>query len=136
MVNPDHNGGEENYQKSSGGGRPGKTDGALLDKLVDPSVLWFSWAYGVTPDAGPGKFSDLRKINDAPELFATHGYDWVGSPWVETANVVAWGKSLRAAVRTQVILQCLAIAKPCLTDRFAWWVAEGRREAWARDGAG
>jgi hypothetical protein len=42
MVNPDHNGGQENYQKSSGGGRPGKTDGALLDKLVDPSVLWFS----------------------------------------------------------------------------------------------
>jgi hypothetical protein len=44
MWLPDHNGGEEFYQESTGGGRPGKTDLALLNKLVDPSVLWFSWA--------------------------------------------------------------------------------------------
>ena len=45
-MNPDHNGGKYDYQKQEGGGRPGKTDTALLNKLIDPSVLWFSWAYG------------------------------------------------------------------------------------------
>jgi hypothetical protein len=73
-------------------------------------------AYGVTPDAGPGKFSDLRKINDAPELFASHGYDWVGSPWTETANVVAWGKSLRSAVSAHATLQLLVMLKSALKD--------------------
>ena len=46
MVNPDHNGGRYDYQTQEGGGRPGKTDGALLNKLIDKSVLWLSWAYG------------------------------------------------------------------------------------------
>jgi hypothetical protein len=51
------------------------TDIALLSELVDKSVLWFSWAYGVTPDVA-GKFSDLRKINNAPSLFSSHGCVW------------------------------------------------------------
>jgi hypothetical protein len=95
MVNPDHNGGNARYQPETGGGRAGKTDLAILDKLISPDVLWFSWAYGVSPDI-TGKFSDLRKINDAPALFDTNGYDWVGSPWKDPANVHAWGKSLKA----------------------------------------
>ena len=61
MVNPDHNGGQFEYQWQTGGGRPGKTDAALLDELIDHNVLWFSWAYGVTPDTPTAKFSDLRK---------------------------------------------------------------------------
>ena len=35
----------------------------------------------MTPDEGTAHFSDLKKIKDAPQLFASHGYDWVGSPW-------------------------------------------------------
>ena len=65
--------------------------------MISPKVLWLSWAYGVSPDTPGASFSDLRKIKDAPELFQTHGYDWVGSPWHLEANVKAWGQSLRAA---------------------------------------
>jgi len=98
QVNPDHNGGNEQYQPDSGGGRPGKTDLALLNKLISPKVLWMSWAYGVSPDIpNSTQFSDVRKIKDAPGLFQSHGYDWVGSPWHMEANVQAWGQALRAA---------------------------------------
>ena len=44
MVNPDHNGGVVEYQWWSGGGRPEKTEGALLEKLIDPDIIWASWA--------------------------------------------------------------------------------------------
>ena len=121
MVNPDHNGGQFEYQWQTGGGRPGKTDAALLDELIDHNVLWFSWAYGVTPDAPTAKFSDLRKsktmllsscrracrlanmrhinvaVKHAPRLFGSTSYDWVGSPWRTPANVAAWGRALLEA---------------------------------------
>ena len=99
MVNPTHNGGDEDYQWTTGGGPPGRTDLAVLNKLIDKRVIWASWAYGVTPDAGPGKFSDLRKIKEAPELFQSHGYDWAGCAGIPTANVKAWGEGLQAAKR-------------------------------------
>ena len=89
-------GGDPLYSFNTGGGRPGKTDLALLNKLVSPAVLWFSWAYGVSPDIPSAAFSDLRKIKHAPALFESHGYDWVGSPCLEPANVLAWGKALQA----------------------------------------
>jgi hypothetical protein len=96
MVNPDHNGGDPNYQWENGGGLPGRTDLALLDKLVDSKVIWASWAYGVTPDF------DLKKIKDAPQLFQSHGYDWVGCAEIPTANVLAWGRALQAAKRAGI----------------------------------
>ena len=65
MVNPDHNGGQFEYQWQTGGGRPGKTDAALLDELIDHNVLWFSWAYGVTPDAPTSK-GIYRIYNSSP----------------------------------------------------------------------
>ena len=41
MVNPDHNGGDDNYQWETGGGMPGKTDWAVLNQSVDRKVIIF-----------------------------------------------------------------------------------------------
>ena len=90
MVNPDHNGGNYDYQLTTGGGRPGLTDGALLQKMVKPEVIWFSWAYDIS---SPMK---AEKIKHAPKLFGTLDYDWVGSPYSEASDVRAWAQSLRA----------------------------------------
>lgn len=92
MVNPDHNGGDAEYQWETGGGLRGKTDLALLDKLVDTRVIWASWAYDVE------SFS-LSKIKDAPKLFQTLGYDWIGCAEIPPANVLAWAMALQAAKR-------------------------------------
>jgi hypothetical protein len=105
MVNPDHNGGQVEYQWWDGGGRPQTSDGAVLGRLIDPGVLWHSWAYcaDVDPDPPPppgvGFVSDTRKVSNAPRLFQDHGYDWVGGPWVPTTNIVLFGKALQAAKR-------------------------------------
>ena len=66
---------------------------AVINNLVDPKVLWAVWAYGVLP-------TDLCKIKDAPQLFQSHGYDWVGCAEIPTANVLAWGNALQAAKRS------------------------------------
>ena len=92
MVNPDHNGNQTNYQWWEGGGRPQTTDGALLQRLVDPGVLWYSWAYCVAQE-------DVETIDDAPQLFQQHGYEWIAGPYTPTANVVLWAEALQAAKR-------------------------------------
>ena len=93
MVNPDHNGGIYDYQPTTGGGRAGCTDGALLQKMVTNEVIWFSWAYYTT-----GRCAwCVQKIKNAPKLFGAHEYDWVGSPYAERSDVVAWSQSLKAS---------------------------------------
>ena len=66
------------------------TDGALLQKLVDPKVMWFSWAYCTGAE-------DYQTTNDAPQLFQKHGYDWLAGPYTPTASVLMWAKALQAA---------------------------------------
>lgn len=90
MVNPDHNGNQTNYQWWEGGGRPQTTDGALLKKLVDPRVLWFSWAYCTSVE-------DFTTAGHAPQLFQSHGYDWIAGPYTPTANVLMWAMAMKAA---------------------------------------
>jgi hypothetical protein len=93
MINPTtENGGNVNYQWSTGGGVRGKTDLAVIEKLVDSKVIWASWAYDVDD-------LSLSKIKGAPQLFKSHGYNWVGCAEIPTANVLAWGKALQAAKR-------------------------------------
>jgi hypothetical protein len=89
MVNPDQNGGNYDYQLTTGGGRPGLTDGALLQKMVKPEVIWFSWAYTSEP-------LKAKKIKDAPRLFGTLDYDWVGSPYSDAGTIRMWAQSLKA----------------------------------------
>ena len=60
MVNPTHNGNQTDYQWWEGGGRPQTTDGALLKKLVDHKVLWFSWAY--CNRSVPGSWAGVRRL--------------------------------------------------------------------------
>eukprot|EP01043_Picozoa_sp_COSAG02_P058304 COSAG02_NODE_7233_length_3106_cov_1.757566_1_plen_830_part_00 len=90
MVNPDHNGNQTNYQWWEGGGRPQTTDGALLKGLVDSRVLWFSWAYCTS-------IEDYTTASHAPQLYQTHGYDWLAGPYTPTASVLMWAKAMRAA---------------------------------------
>ena len=90
MVNPDHNGNQTSYQWWEGGGRAQTTDEALLRKLVDPRVVWFSWAYCTSAE-------DYQTVADAPELFQTHGYDWLAGPYTPTASVLMWAEAIRAA---------------------------------------
>jgi hypothetical protein len=58
--------------------------------MVNPEVLWCSWAYTVSD---PQK---ATKIKHAPKLFGTLDYDWVGSPYSEASDVRAWAQSLKA----------------------------------------
>ena len=65
------------------------TDGALLQKMVKPEVIWFSWAYTSEP-------LKAKKIKDAPRLFGTLDYDWVGSPYSDAGTIRMWAQSLKA----------------------------------------
>ena len=81
-----------NYQWSAGGGPWSKTDLAVIDKLIDSQVIW---AYDTDDQS-------LSKIKGAPQLFQSHGYNWVGYAETPTANVLAWGKALQAAKRAGI----------------------------------
>jgi hypothetical protein len=120
MVNPDQNGGEYDHQLTTGGGRPGWTDGALLQKIVKPEVIWFSWAYDTS---NPLK---AEKTKDAPKLFGRLGYDWVGSPYLEASDVRAWAQSLKAGKAAGFGDNALASV---------WWTPIGTRELPRRSGA-
>ena len=106
MVNPDHNGGSYTYQWVTGGGRVGRTDVALLDRLLDPRLMLLSWAYGVSPDLKPGQFSDLRKIAHAPGLFNRSGSAWCASPEKTPA---------RHLTRAARVLACTCLLPPRLS---------------------
>ena len=62
----------------------------MLKKLVDPRVLWFSWAYCTSVE-------DFTTVSHAPQLFQSHGYDWIAGPYTPTANVLMWATAMKAA---------------------------------------
>ena len=106
MVNPYHNGGQCDYQTVVGGGRPGCTDGALLQGMIHENVTFYSWAYGHTNTSdqwSESQYTDWRKISHAPELFgkadsknASHpSYQWVASPLGDPINIVWWAEAVQ-----------------------------------------
>ena len=71
MLNPWHNGGDEDYQVQFGG-IPGRTDLAI-DCIPNDIILLLWW-------------TDKRNVESAPKFFSDKGYDyWAeGSAWLKS----------------------------------------------------
>jgi hypothetical protein len=84
MVSPYHNGGVADYQVDYGG-LPGRMAEATEKDWIDKSVLMDVWWY-----------SDdwLSQMWQSVGYFTRKGYQVLGSPWLDPANIVSWSELL------------------------------------------
>ena len=79
MLNPYHNGGEDDYQVPYGGNY-GKSWYAL-NRLEKKGVVLISWWY----HEGYG-----AKMKLSPQLYSIKGFDFVGGTWANSENIRWW----------------------------------------------
>ncbi len=84
MLNPWHNGGNENYQFEFGG-VPGKTDKAI--DLIPRDITIAIWWYDEDDRLGKMKYS--------PDYFSEYGFNFLCSPWKNKKNIKDWVKIAR-----------------------------------------
>lgn len=79
MLNPYHNGGNENYQVSYGG-YPGKT--SLAIDSISKDIILNCWWYDSSDWLG--------KMANTPAYFNTKGFTWLGTAWKDKNNIDQW----------------------------------------------
>ncbi|MCK9555687.1 hypothetical protein M0R36_07720 [bacterium] len=79
MINPWHNGGDENYQVKYGG-IPGKT--APTINMIPKDIIIIVWWY---------KSNDgLGKMKQSPAYFEKKGFQYLVSSWKDKENIESW----------------------------------------------
>ena len=81
MLNPWHNGGDENYQVPFGG-IPGKT--ALAIDLIPKDIILMVWWYENNDRLG--------KMRNSPDYFKDKEFDYLVAAWNEKKNIKDWVK--------------------------------------------
>lgn len=93
MLNPWHNGGEEDYQIPYGG-IAGKTAPAI--DLISKDVMIVIWWYD--PDDW------LNKMRNSPIFFESKGFDYLAASWKDKRNIEDWTKGIKGKKGCQGII--------------------------------
>lgn len=84
MLNPWHNGGDENYQVQFGG-PPGKTSEAI--GLIPKDIIMLLWWY----DADDW----LSKMKNSPAFLESNEFNYIGAAYKDKKNIENWAEVIR-----------------------------------------
>jgi hypothetical protein len=79
MLNPWHNGGDENYQIPFGGSK-GKTAPAI--NIIPEDIILMCWWYDSE--------DWLNKMKNSPAYFKSKGFDYLVAGWKDKENIKSW----------------------------------------------